>query len=76
MSRKTYYVTPTGQGDWKLKAEGNSRVSGIHDHKLNAVEQAKGLAKSQVLGQVVIHGRDGKIQTEHTYGSDPLPPKG
>mgnify|MGYP003395747457 FL=1 len=76
MARKTYHVTPAGNGDWKVKGEGNSRTSGLHENKTEAIDQAKSLAKSQPLGQVIVHGQDGKIQTEYTYGSDPYPPKG
>ena len=76
MGRKTYHVTPTGNGDWKVKEVGNTRASGVHSDKTDAIDQAKDLAKSYPLGQVIIHGRDGKIQTEHTYGKDPYPPKG
>ncbi|MCS6327084.1 MAG: DUF2188 domain-containing protein [Nitrospira sp.] len=76
VGRKTYHVTPASNGDWKVTGVGNSRASGVHANKADAVAQAKELAKSQDLGQVVIHSRDGKIQTEHTYGSDPHPPKG
>jgi len=32
--------------------------------------------EAQQLGQVVIHKKDMTIQTEHTYGKDPYPPKG
>lgn len=76
MGRKTYHVAPDGNGDWKVKGEGNSRASGVHANKTDAVGQAKNLAKAQPLGQVIIHGQDGKIQTEYTYGKDPFPPKG
>lgn len=76
MSRKTYHVTPAGKGDWKAKAEGASKAAGVHANKVDAVAQAKDLAKGNTLGQVVVHGKDGKIQTEYTYGKDPYPPKG
>ena len=76
MGRKTYHVTPAGGGDWKVKGEGKSRAAGIHEDKADAVQQAKDLAKSHPLGQVVIHGQDGKIQNEYTYGRDPYPPRG
>lgn len=75
-NRKTYHVTHDGDGGWKVKAEGSSRASSTHDNKAEAVQSAKELAKAQPLGQIVIHGRDGKIQTEHTYRKDPYPPKG
>jgi hypothetical protein len=75
-SRKTYHVTPTDGGDWKVQAENAQRASSVHENKADAVDRAKDLAQGQSLGQVVIHGKDGKIQTEHTYGKDPHPPKG
>ena len=75
-SRKTYHVTADDAGGWRVKAEGASRASSTHSKKADAVQSAKDFAKSQALGQVVIHGKDGRIQTEHTYGKDPCPPKG
>lgn len=76
MSRKVYHVTPAGDGDWKVKREGASRADSVHEGKGDAVDRAKDLAKEAPLGQIIIHGQDGKIQTEHTYGKDPNPPKG
>jgi uncharacterized protein YdaT len=73
--RKVYHVTPHGD-DWKVKAEGSKRAVDIIDNKADAVERAIELAKSNPLGQVKIHKQDGTIQTEHTYGKDPFPPKG
>jgi len=74
--RKTYHVTPGADGDWKVNGEKASKASSSHDTKAEAVDRAKEPAKNQELGQVVIHKKDGKIQTEHTYGKDPYPPKG
>ncbi len=74
--RKTYHVTPGTNGGWKVKGEKVSRASSSHETKAKAVERAKEPAKNQGLGQVVIHKQDGTIQTEHTYGKDPYPPKG
>lgn len=76
MSRKTYHVTPAEDGNWKVKGEGASRAAGIHEDKTDAVQQARDLAKASGKGQVVIHRRDGTIQTEWTYGQDPYPPEG
>lgn len=75
-TRKTYHVAPYDEGGWNVKAENASRASSSHENKADAIERAKELAKAQSLGQVVIHGRDGRIQTEHTYGQDPYPPRG
>ncbi len=75
-NRKTYHVTAKRGGGWNVKGENASRASSTHDTKADAVDGARKLAKSQPLGQIVIHKQDGKIQTEHTYGKDPYPPKG
>ncbi len=77
MSKRTqYHVTKRPDGQWQTKAEGASRASAVDKTKAQAVDRARDLAKSQELGQVVIHKSDGRIQTEHTYGKDPHPPKG
>lgn len=74
--RKTYHVTPNSDGGWNVKSVGASRASSTHDNKADAVDRARELAKNQARGQVVIHKQDGTIQTEHTYGQDPFPPRG
>lgn len=74
--RKSYHVAKNSDGVWKVKGAGSSRASSTHPTQKAAQEAATRLAKSQTKGQVVIHGRDGKIRTEHTYGSDPNPPRG
>jgi len=74
--RKTYHVTPGTDGGWKVKEENASKALSKYDTKADAVNRAKEVAKNQDLGQVVIHKKDMTIQTEHTYGKDPYPPKG
>ena len=74
--RKTYHVTPNTDGGWKVKEENSSWALSKHDTKAEAINRAKEAAKNQELGQVVIHKKDMTIQTEHTYGKDPYPPKG
>lgn len=69
-------MTLRTDGGWNVKEENASRASSSHDTKAEAVDRAKELAKNQELGQVVIHKKDMTIQTEHTYGKDPYPPKG
>jgi hypothetical protein len=76
MSRKTYHVTPTNHGDWKVKRERTDRADSVHESKQNAIDRARELAISGGLGQVVIHNQNGKIQSERTYGKDPYPPEG
>jgi uncharacterized protein YdaT len=74
--RKVYHVTPVAEGGWQVKGEDAKRASSTHAKKEEAVARAKELAKGQALGQVIIHKKDGTIETEHTYGKDPSPPSG
>jgi hypothetical protein len=74
--RTTYHVTKNHDGGWNVKKEGGQRPSGNFDTKQEAIDRGKELAKGAPTGQLKIHGQDGKIQTEHTYGKDPHPPKG
>jgi Uncharacterized protein conserved in bacteria (DUF2188) len=68
--RITYYVTPDDDG-WRVVREGAQRADSIHADKVDAIERARELGRAQTLGQVVIQGRDGRFQTEWTYGQDP-----
>ena len=74
--RKVYHVTTAEDGGWKVKAEDAQRASSTHEKKTEALSRAKELAKTHELGQVVVHKKDGTIETEYTYGKDPDPPKG
>jgi hypothetical protein len=68
-TRQTYHVTPFGSG-WKVAAEGED-LDVVRDNKDDALAEAKRLAKEAQLGQVIVHGQDGTIQEEFTYGDDP-----
>ena len=61
-----------GETDWtkEKKYQGNSDIhlSG------KGIEQAKQVAQNQG-GEVVVHGRDGRIKSKDSYGNDPNPPK-
>ena len=73
--RVTYTVAPDGDR-WKVKKRGGSRASGTFDKKEDAVSRGRELAKAQERGQLVIKKKNGRIQTEYTYGDDPFPPRG
>jgi hypothetical protein len=71
--RHSYHVVPYDNG-WEVRLGGQEADHGslgTWDHKELAVDRAKELAKAAELGQVVVHGRDGVIQEEFTYGEDP-----
>ena len=70
MARAVFHLTPYVNG-WQVKEERDQGREILVDDKDNAVRQAKDLAKSHELGQVIVHKRDGKIAEEFTYGDDP-----
>jgi len=76
MGRKQVHVVPDGEGGWDVKSAGSKKAARNYEDKPDAVSKAKEIAKNAILGQVVIHDKHGVIQTEHTYGKDPYPPKG
>jgi len=70
--RKVYHVSFDDEEEgWVLKAEGGRRLGGPYATKAEALADAKQGVQAAALGQIVVHGRDGKIQTEHTYRRDP-----
>lgn len=79
--RRVYHVTPRMEAtrdikakalSWEVKLAGGKRASAVKKLKSHAIAYAKELAKKAPLGQVKIHGTDGKIQREFTYGKDPV----
>lgn len=73
--RKQIHVTKAPKG-WKVIEAGAKSPSSVEDTKRQAVKTAVEQAKKALLGQVVVHDKKGKIQTEWTYGKDKCPPKG
>ncbi len=73
MSRKSQHVVPR-DGGWAVRGEGNSRDTSQHTTKDAALDAAREIARNQQT-QVVIHGRDGKIQDSDSFGPDPCPPR-
>ncbi len=68
--RYVLHVTPNVNG-WQVKRQGSDETEWLVDNKDNAVTHARDLAKANRPSQIIIHTRDGKIETEHTYGDDP-----
>jgi hypothetical protein len=62
------------EGGWQTKKEGNDRASGKYGTKQEAVDAAVQQAKREGT-EVVVQGKDGKIQSKDSYGKDPNPPK-
>lgn len=69
------HVVQRDDGTWAVRGEGNGRDTSRHDTQNQAQERAKEIAVNQ-RGDVITHGRDGKIRARDSYGNDPFPPRG
>ncbi|MEK4853867.1 DUF2188 domain-containing protein [Paenibacillus sp. FSL H7-0756] len=68
------HVVPHEDG-WAVKGEGNSKATVVTRTKQEAVDAGRAITKSQGT-ELIIHGKDGKIQDKDSHGKDPYPPKG
>ena len=71
--RKEYHVVPGNDG-WNVVRNNANRVSCHTEMKANAVAKARQLSQNS-KSELIVHGRDGRIQYANSYGNDPYPPK-
>ncbi|MNO69017.1 hypothetical protein D3C76_598640 [compost metagenome] len=67
------HVVPHENG-WALKGEGNSKATVVTKTKQEVIDAGRVIAKNQGT-ELIIHGKDGKIQSKDSHGKDPYPPK-
>ena len=78
MGRNERHVVPDEDGGWNVVAPGSERASSHHDTQAQAEDRAREIVgKLPGGGEVVIHGRDGRIRDSDTVppGNDPFPPR-
>ena len=75
MGRTVYEVAPQ-ESLWKVQRRGANRASRTFKNRAPAIGFRKVLSQNNKPSQLVIRKTDGTIQTEHTYGDGPYPPKG
>lgn len=74
MPRKTTHVVPNSRGGWDVKQGGAERASRHCETKADAVDVGRTISRNQD-SELVIHGRDGRIQRSDSHGHDPCPPR-
>lgn len=74
MRKRNQHVVPRDDG-WAIRGVGAKRDTGHFDRKQDAVHRAREITQNQGT-ELVIHGRDGQIQSKDSRGHDPFPPKG
>ena len=76
MARAHYYVVRDGSG-WKVQLDGKDYPFNTQAEAMKAaVDATHSSGREGHDAQVLVQGRDGKWQTEWTYGHDPYPPPG
>lgn len=70
---KIQRVTIRPDGTWQHKADGNTRATKVTQTQQEAIQSAVQTAKREG-GEVVVHGKDGRIRSKDSYGRDPHPP--
>jgi hypothetical protein len=77
LARTERHVVPNPNGGWDIKAPNADRRSGHTDTQAAAIDRAREIVHNAGGGEVVTHGRDGRIRDSDTIapGNDPNPPR-
>jgi uncharacterized protein DUF2188 len=69
------HIVPNPDGGWDVKAPGSARASSHSDTQAEAVKRAREILHNAGGGEIVIHGRDGRIRNSDTVApaNDPGP---
>jgi len=71
---KTQHVVPQN-GGWAVREEKSSQPPPLFEKQTDAINHARNKARKDG-GELVIHGRDGRIREKNSYGRDSFPPRG
>ena len=63
------------EAKWSVVREGASRATSLHDQRDSAEKAGRQVAINEGR-ELLIHGKDGKLQERNTYKRDPYPPRG
>ena len=77
MTSNNRHVVKNPSGGWDVKGPGAQRSSSHHDTQAAAIDRAREIVHNLGGGEVVTHGRDGRIRDSDTIapGNDPFPPR-
>lgn len=67
---KNQHVTRHPGGGWQVKGAGNGKATVVTDTQKQAIKAAIPIAKNN-KSEVVIHGANGRIRDNDSYGNDP-----
>lgn len=70
---KNIHIVPSGSR-WAVKKEGVSQPLSTHRTK-SLADQVARIKAELAHSELVIHGKDGRIQDKDSFGPDPCPPR-
>ena len=72
MAKRDVHVSRSSGGAWRVSQAGNT----VSTHRTQDAAVTKGKTEARKGGvDLVTHGRDGRIRSKDSYGTDPNPPK-
>jgi len=71
------HVVKNPAGGWDVKKPNADRASAHADTQAEAIERGRQIVHNAGGGELITHGRDGKIRDSDTVppGNDPFPPR-
>lgn len=72
--RHNYHIVPAGD-DWVLRKADAHNSRNTFGTQSEAIRAGREIARNQQSGELIIHGRNGRITARESYASDPFPPK-
>jgi hypothetical protein len=76
MATKAHIVVePRPDGRWARQKNGTQRAASLHDTQAGAERAARAQAKREHT-ELVVKGKDGRIQRRDSFGNDPRRSKG
>lgn len=66
MGRKETHVIPGRSGGWEVVRSGSRKTDSQHSTQREAERRARDIARNLGGGEVIIHGRDGRIRESDT----------
>ena len=74
MPRDEHHIIPSRDGGWYVKRNGATRASAQRETKSEAMKIGRQISKKQGT-EMIVHGRDGRIQNPDSHSNDPCPPR-
>lgn len=72
-NRNNVHIVQRDSG-WGTLREGGQRATQVFDTQSQAIQAGRQMAR-QGLGELLVHGQDGRIRARDSYGNDPCPPR-